>query len=161
MSQVSPVQNESIDRHSMTAVLREKFAARSAAAVLGPHAAEFLYSLAYRDLENGLYEASRERFFLLVSYRPLEQKYWLGYGIALKMLQRYDEAILAYSMIEVLFPGSPSITLKVAECQLLKGETDKAAETLQLVIEYCATHEGFASVDAAAKAMSVLVSSRS
>ncbi len=135
-------------------ILREQFAAMHSAGMLGSEAAEFAYSLAYGMLQQQRYEAACDSFFALVSYCPLEKRFLLGYGLSLKYLRRFDEAICALSLLEVLHPGNPEVTLQVAECQVFNGQPEPAAETLQLVIDYCAQYPGFESVGVRAKAMS-------
>lgn len=138
--------------------LRQQFAAMPSAGMLGPEAAEYAYSLAYGMLQQQRYRLACDYFFALVSYCPLESKFLLGYGLSLKYLGRLDEAICTFSLLETLHPGNPEVTLQVAECQALSGQPEQAAETLQLVIDYCAQYPGFESVGVRAKAMSGMLS---
>lgn len=141
----------------LTNTLRQQFAAMPTANMLGPKEAEVVYTLGYSMIEQRRYEQAHDAFHVLVSFRPLERKFWLGYGYALKMLQRYEEAIHAYSMLGVLHPDSPDATLHVAECQLRMGQTDQAKASLKIVLDYCEQYTGHEAVGARAKAISQLV----
>lgn len=155
---VSLPQRQEQEVPTLGEILREQFAAMPTAGTLGHEAAEYAYSLAYGMLQQQRYALACDYFFALVSYCPLESKFLLGYGLALKYLRRLDEAICAFSLLETLHPGNPEVTLQVAECQVFNGQTEEAAETLQLVINYCEQYPGFESVGVRARAMSGMLS---
>ncbi len=112
-----------------------------------------IYALAYQEFNLTLYAQALERFQVLLVYRPLDTVYMLGAALCLQRLRRYGLAAAAFGALRFLEPANPGHRLAMAECQLLGHERDPARETLNEVIDYCATHPGHEAVSARAQAM--------
>jgi len=103
---------------------------------------EVIYALAYAHVTQGQYAQALPVFAILATYGPTRRHYIAGLALCLEMCERYEEAINMYSLLTVLFPGSPEPALQVAECQLMLGRTAEAAEELDRVLRSIAESGG-------------------
>ena len=95
---------------------------------------EVIYALAYAHVMQGQYAQALPVFSILATYGPTRRHYIAGLALCLEQCERYDEAIRMYSLLLVLFPGSPEPALQIAECLLMLGRIDEAAEELDRVL---------------------------
>ncbi|WP_323018737.1 SycD/LcrH family type III secretion system chaperone [Castellaniella sp.] len=103
---------------------------------------EVLYALAYAHVTQGQYAQALPIFSILATYGPTRKHYLAGLAVCLEKSERYEEAISMYSLLSVLFPGSPEPALQVAECQLMLGQAGDAAEELDRVLRCIAESGG-------------------
>ncbi|MNE92634.1 hypothetical protein D3C80_1903820 [compost metagenome] len=87
-------------------------------------------------------------------------KYLAGLALSYRMLQQYEAAVGVYSFMALLEPAEPQHQLSIAENLLLQGETKDARDTLALVMRFCQEHSGHEKVGERAKAIALLLSSR-
>lgn len=109
---------------------------------LSPEQLEVIYALAYAHVTQGQYAQALPVFSILATYGPTRRHYIAGLALCLEMCERYEEAINMYSLLTVLFPGSPEPALQVAECQLMLGRTAEAADELDRVLRSIAESGG-------------------
>ena len=99
--------------------------------------AEVIYALAVDAVNiNDFEKASRFLSFLTI-YKPTNPVYLYSSGFCLRMIGRYDEALLKFSLAASLNPEEPAHTLGIVDCLLMKREYVDALETLDKVIQFC------------------------
>lgn len=96
---------------------------------------EFVYASGYRYFANEKYDKAAEIFSMLCAFRPLNVKYLTAFAICWKRLKQYDLALTAFNTLSLLEPENTVPVLHTAECYLAKGETETAAEILQILVE--------------------------
>lgn len=95
---------------------------------------ETIYALAYAYVTQKRYAQALPVFSILSIYGPTHRHYLAGLALCLEKCERYEEAIGAYSLLIMLFPGDPQPALQVAECQLRLGRVDEAIQELDRVL---------------------------
>lgn len=97
---------------------------------------EVIYALAYAHVTQGQFEQALPIFTILATYGPTRKHYLAGLALCLQQCKRYEEAIAMYSLVTVLFPETPEPSLQVAECLLMLGRVDEAAQELGRVLRF-------------------------
>jgi len=120
---------------------------------LSPEQLEIIYAMAYAHVAQGQYEQGLPLFAFLSQYGPTRKHYLAGLALCLNQVGRYEEAVRIYSLIGVLYPGSPDTALRVAECQIAMGDLEAARVSLALAID--ATEGDPAWADTATRARSL------
>lgn len=121
---------------------------------------EAIYALAYQFVAQGHFDTAYRYFSLLTLFRPTDVKYLAGLALSHKMLQRYEAAVGVYSFMAVIEPAEPLHQLSIAECLLLQGQTQEAQDTLALVTRFCQENSGHENAAERAKAIAMLLASR-
>ena len=103
---------------------------------------EVIYALAYAHVMQDQYAQALPVFSILATYGPTRKHYIAGLALCLEQCERYEEAISMYSLLIVLFPGSPEPALQIAECLLMLGRTAEAADELDRVLHSIAESGG-------------------
>lgn len=98
---------------------------------------EALYALAYHHYQAGHRQEALQRFKLLVTLDPLEQRFWLGLGGAAQRLGHFSEAIGSYATAALLNIHDPRPLLAAAECHLHLGQLHEAESALLALERYC------------------------
>lgn len=77
-----------------------------------------MYALAYALYKKKRYLDATHLFRLLTASKPLEGKFWKGFGACLQMLQEYEEALDCYACANELNTDRPDPYLYVhaADC---------------------------------------------
>lgn len=122
---------------SHLASLREQLKALPSSQRLSEKDGQVIYADAHGLVVQGRYGEACKRFELLTLYRSAEAKHWLGLGVCLKHLSCYDQAITAFAFAATLEPDIPEHMVAIAECELLKQETDQARDSLRSVVAFC------------------------
>lgn len=88
-----------------------------------------LYSLAYRNYQQGNFANAESLFRVLTRTNVSNKNYWLGLGLSLQCHKFYQEALEAYEMAAALDAWNPHTHLQAAEClfQLNQKENGKVA----------------------------------
>ena len=95
---------------------------------------ETLYALAYNYYQKNKYEDARKLFTLLCTYDPLKYKYWEGASATARLLNSYQEAIIAYGALLQLRPMKLSYYNELAECFLKIDQKDNAKQCCEAVL---------------------------
>lgn len=119
---------------AVVADVRSRLDAASISQRLTPQQAEAIYSVAYRFLEQGQFDRAREFFWGLATLRASEPKYWCGLAMALRRLERHDEAAAILGFVERLEPQHAGHGLDKAECLLMAGLLEEGREALEHVM---------------------------
>lgn len=127
---------------SHLASLRAQLDARPSSQRLSEADGEVIYADAHGLVVQGRYGEACKRFELLTLYRSAEAKYWIGLGVCLKHLSCYDRAITAFAFAASLEPDIPEHMVSIAECELLKQDTDQARDSLRSVVAFCRERRG-------------------
>lgn len=94
-----------------------------------------LYELGYQLYQVGNYKKGEEVFRRLVVAAPLEKKHWQGLGSCQQMQNKYQDAILSWSMVVLLDPSSPLPHFHAAECLFSLNQIDQGLEALKATEE--------------------------
>lgn len=90
-----------------------------------------LYELGYQLYQVGNYPKGEEIFRRLVLASPLEKNHWQGLGSCQQMQQKYQEAIISWSMLILIDPQNPLPHFHAAECLFSLDQIDHAMEALK------------------------------
>jgi len=93
-----------------------------------------LSRLAQLELSSGSLERAAELYSRLVARSP-ETAELGNLGTALMMLRRYDEAAETFTRVVAISPSSPHAALNLADVELLRGKTERAAELYRQVVK--------------------------
>ena len=99
---------------------------------VSPLSLQSLYKLSRYLYEHQHYEEASGAFYLLALINPSYHIFWIGLGNCEYFLQRYQEALLAYTFAAQTTPADPSCHLLIAKCQMALG--NYAAATAYLSI---------------------------
>jgi tetratricopeptide (TPR) repeat protein len=99
---------------------------------VSPLSLQSLYKLSRYLYEHQHYEEASGAFYLLALINPSYHIFWIGLGNCEYFLQRYQEALLAYTFAAQTAPTDPSCHLLIAKCQMALG--NYAAATAYLSI---------------------------
>lgn len=119
---------------------------------------EAIYNLGFNQYNQGKFEEAARYFRFLTFYNHLEPRYAKAMGACLQMLERYPDAVSAYTMAIVMDAMDPEPMLRVAECLIAMGEVADAAETLDGVIKVCDEAGGHDAIKARAIALASILS---
>jgi type III secretion system low calcium response chaperone LcrH/SycD len=89
-----------------------------------------LHELAYNLYLSYDYLNGEKVFRRLVIARPYEPKFWKGLASCMQMNERYEDALLPWSILSIIDPISPVPHFHAAECLISLGELEKAKEAL-------------------------------
>ncbi len=95
---------------------------------------ETLYAIAYNYYQKNKYEDAKKLFTLLCTYDPLKYKYWEGASATARLLNNYQEAIMAYGALLQLRPMKISYYNELAECFLKLNQKDNAKQCCEAVL---------------------------
>lgn len=100
-----------------------------------------LYKLSKYLYEHQHYEEASGAFYLLSLINPSYHIFWIGLGNSEYFMQRYHEALLAYTFAAQTDPTDPSCQLLIARSQMALGNYVAATATLSIAELTCAEHE--------------------
>jgi len=101
---------------------------------LTPESMEAIYMIAYNQYNGGKYEDA-ERIFQLLSFLDhFDERYWLGLGASRERLKKYDEAIKAFTFLNVLNMDNPQPALLIAKCHIAAGKSEDAQGALHACV---------------------------
>jgi type III secretion system low calcium response chaperone LcrH/SycD len=100
-----------------------------------------LYKLSRYLYEHQHYEEASGAFYLLSLINPSYHIFWIGLGNCEYFLQRYQEALLAYTFAMQTTPSDSSCHLLIARCQMALGNYAAATATLSIAELSCTDHE--------------------
>lgn len=95
---------------------------------------ETLYAIAYNYYQKNKYEDAKKLFTLLCTYDPLKYKYWEGASATARLLNSYQEAVIAYGALLQLRPMKMSYYNELAECFLKLNQKDNAKQCCEAVL---------------------------
>jgi len=90
-----------------------------------------LYELGFNLYQVGDYKKGEEIFKRLVIACPLEKNHWRGLGSCLQMQQKYEEALVSWSMCTIVDPQNPLPHFHAAECLFSLDQLDDALQALK------------------------------
>jgi type III secretion system low calcium response chaperone LcrH/SycD len=93
-----------------------------------------LYTVAHQFYGQGKYAEALKMFGLLTMFYPVTQRYHMGMGACLQMLDDIDGALPHYGMAATLDATDPEAFFRLAECQIRKGMENEAKDVLAYVI---------------------------
>lgn len=99
-----------------------------------------MYQIGYALYQNQEYLKANHFFKLLVMARPLEAKYWKGFGACLQMQKDYEKAIDCYMSAQTFneIKQDPYLYVYVADCYFALTQAEKglmALESARLLAE--------------------------
>lgn len=101
---------------------------------LTPESMEAIYMIAYNQYNGGKYEDA-ERIFQLLSFLDhFDERYWLGLGAARERLKKYEDAIKAFTFLNVLNLDNPQPALLIAKCHMAQGKAEDAQGALHACV---------------------------
>lgn len=86
---------------------------------------EELYALGYHFYDNGKYSQAVDVFRLLTTLDNHNSTYWMGFAAAQQMMQKYEEALEAYSVAGLLDPQNPYIHFHASVCCFTQGDVGR------------------------------------
>ncbi|MBV36925.1 MAG: CesD/SycD/LcrH family type III secretion system chaperone [Rickettsiales bacterium] len=105
---------------------------------------EGIYGHAYRLYNSGQYREASQLFRLLVMLDATTQKYMMGLSACYHLLGEYENALMTYSVAEILNPEDPMPCYHSSDCYARMGEMDNALEQLQFAEEKCGERAEYA-----------------
>lgn len=99
--------------------------------------AEAVYVVIRQLYEHDHFERACSFLQILVSLQPGEARYWFAWGMCLKRLERYEEAVTVLQAAAFLGHDDGQTSLQIAECQLRSGAPANADQTLADLVERC------------------------
>lgn len=100
-----------------------------------PETMNSFYSIAYGFHESKHLEEASNAFYFLCSIDPLVHNFWVGYGHAEQMLERYPSALHAYAMAVLTNDANPLPHYLAGECYMEMKDYKEAKHSLDLAIE--------------------------
>lgn len=99
---------------------------------IAPETLEGIYKIAYDAYTVGNYTDAETAFRALCMYKHNEFRFWMGLAGSCQALEKYKEAIDAYSMAGVITSlKNPEPFLYAAQCYLKMGDKENAIGALQ------------------------------
>lgn len=95
---------------------------------------EAMYTYGHSLYGQGKYEEALKIFARLVTYKHMESRYQMALASAMQMTGRYEEALQQYIVVTVMRLDDPVPVFHSAQCQLALGQTEKARDSLELLI---------------------------
>jgi tetratricopeptide (TPR) repeat protein len=89
-----------------------------------------LHELAYNLYLSYDYINGEKVFRRLVIARPYEIKFWKGLASCIQMQERYEDALLPWSILSIIDPINPAPHFYAGECLISLSEITKAGEAL-------------------------------
>lgn len=97
-----------------------------------PQTLQALYSMARYLFQQQHYDQACSAFYFLSLLNPAYHEFWIGLGNCEYILERYHEAILAYTFATQTDSSDPSVNILVGRCYLAMGNTAAARASLAL-----------------------------
>ncbi len=94
-----------------------------------------VYSLAYQQYANGLYEKALKSFGYLCIYDNWNPRNFIGQAACLKMMKLYENAIQAYLQAYSLDRSQPDPLVQIADCALSLNDIEGAKDGYLAAIE--------------------------
>lgn len=99
---------------------------------LSPKRQETLYTAAFAFYEEGAYLKAERLFFSLLLSNPWQLPYWEGLASARQMQKKYEEALYAWAIVNLLDESMPLPHFHAAECLVSLGKREDALLALAL-----------------------------
>jgi type III secretion system low calcium response chaperone LcrH/SycD len=93
-----------------------------------------LYSAAYHHYQTGSYEEALKIFKPLLVMDSTDNRVWLGYASAAKMLKHYEDALKAYGYASILDPMDARPFFHAMECHIALGNLAEAKTAGEYVV---------------------------
>jgi type III secretion system low calcium response chaperone LcrH/SycD len=84
------------------------------------------YAIAYEKYQKGNYTDATKIYTTLVYCNPFSVRFWKGLAASQQMLQKFEEALQAWSLVAILSPKEAQPHLHAAECFLGLSQTEEA-----------------------------------
>jgi type III secretion system low calcium response chaperone LcrH/SycD len=94
-----------------------------------------IYGIGFESFNKKNYEEASNIFLLLTILYPTFSLFWIALARASELLERFEEASIAYSMALELDPDDPLPAIDAVRCLLKMNKKEKAANLLDSVIE--------------------------
>lgn len=92
---------------------------------------DLFYELAFNLYQAGDYKQAEELFRRTILAKPLEKRHWQGLASCLQMQNRYEEALVPWSMCCLVDPENPLPHFHAAECLLSLEDIEEAFKALK------------------------------
>lgn len=96
---------------------------------------EAQYKIGYDLYQSADFKKAGGVFSYLTILNPYEEKYWMGLGMSKQSQSRFEEAIVAYLVVEAITPEDPRPHLNLAQCFHALKESGEAKNHLRKAIE--------------------------
>lgn len=108
-----------------------------------PEAITVLYGRAYKLFQQQHYEEALSAFLFLVFVERRQCDLWLGLGMTLQMVHRYEAAIDAYELAATCEIENPAPYFYLAKCLFATHDHQAALEALEMAIDYAKDDERY------------------
>lgn len=105
---------------------------------------EKYYQTAWRFLEDKNWFDAMDSFLFLSFLNPYVHAFWIGLGLAEQSQQKYNDALIAYTMAEATNPSDPVAYANAYQCGIALGEHEYARFSLKKAISCCEDKPEFA-----------------
>lgn len=112
---------------------------------------EKFYSAARALFERQLYDEAAEAFYFLTTMNPYVHNFWLGLGMAEQMSNKFQEAILAYSMAVMTDSLSPLPHYHMGTCYHVLGDKEQSQNSYRLAKSFAENKPDFENILAQAQ----------
>lgn len=92
---------------------------------------EICYQEAYNFYQADNYLEACEIFRTLATLNPFEEKYWMGLGASLQLLENYPGALRSYAVHLLLDSNNPYPHFYAYQCLKAMGEEEEAKKALK------------------------------
>lgn len=89
-----------------------------------------MYELGYNLYQSYSYKDSLEIFRRLCIARPYEPKFWFGLASSFQMMNKFEEALMPWTMLCLVDPNNPMPHFHAAECLISLKNFTRAKEAL-------------------------------
>ncbi len=120
------------------APLQARLKARGARSGLDVSQADLLHAKGQLLVSQGRLEDAFHCFSYVVTAFPANARYLGSLAQVHCSLGRFEEALFAYQVLDVLEPCQPCHTLSIAQCLLHLQRPESAMRLLRVVVKFCA-----------------------
>lgn len=92
-----------------------------------------IHALAYQLYSQSHYQEAADLYRILALARPIEAKFWKGFGASLQMLKEFEEALNCYANCQRLNGSKPDPLLYVhaADCHFALNQVEEGLAALE------------------------------
>lgn len=91
----------------------------------------FLYEMGYNLYQAGDYAKAEEIFKRLTVSKPYEGNFWKSFASSLQMQNKWEEALVPWSMLCLIDPDNPLPHFHAAECLFTLNQPEEGKKALQ------------------------------